>query len=85
MSHYWPGQDLRDVFRPGSGLTPRKVLAFVEHLPDTSATVAQMMGGPKYRGYGIDRLLRLGLYNLWSKEPFPSPDGDPRVLSLDDY
>src|SRR5690606_36243579 len=39
------GVDLRDLWRPGSTLTPRYVLWLTEQLPDTSAFVASCRGG----------------------------------------
>jgi hypothetical protein len=38
-----------DVFDEDSGLTLREVLWLVEHLPEDSATVAAMKGGPEHR------------------------------------
>ncbi|WP_158881994.1 D site-binding protein [Amycolatopsis anabasis] len=49
--------DLRDVLRPGSGLSPRRALALVRQLPLESATVAALRGGPEFRGWGTDRYL----------------------------
>lgn len=38
------GTDIRDVFRPGSGLTWRRVRAFIWALPADSALVREMSG-----------------------------------------
>jgi hypothetical protein len=40
--------DLTDLWRDG-GLSPRRVLWLVEHLPEESATVAAIKGGPEHR------------------------------------
>jgi hypothetical protein len=47
-------RDLRDLWRPDSDLTPRYVLWLVEHLPDDSATKADMRGGPQMRAWTQD-------------------------------
>lgn len=49
--------DLRDVLVPGSGLTARRALALIRQLPPESATVAELRGGPEFRGWGPDRYL----------------------------
>jgi hypothetical protein len=49
--------DLRDVLVPGSGLSARRALALVRQLPIESATVAELRGGPEFRGWGADRYL----------------------------
>ncbi|MCK2242318.1 MULTISPECIES: hypothetical protein [unclassified Crossiella] len=55
------GLDLADVLRPGSGLSPRRVLALAEQLPEDSATVASLRGGPEHRGWTGDRYLLAAL------------------------
>ncbi|AIG78467.1 Hypothetical protein AJAP_28145 [Amycolatopsis japonica] len=49
--------DLADVLRPGSGLSARRALALLRQLPIESATVAQLRGGPEFRGWGITQYL----------------------------
>lgn len=43
--------NLLDVFDGESGLTPRVVLWLVEHLPEDSATMAAVRGGPEFRAW----------------------------------
>lgn len=42
--------DLADLWCEG-GLSPRRVLWLVEHLPEESATVAALRGGPEHRAW----------------------------------
>lgn len=56
FQHYY-GLDLRDVLRPGAGLSSRRALALVRQLPPESATVAALRGGAEFRGWGPDRYL----------------------------
>ncbi len=49
------GVDLRDLFADESALTPRYVLWLVEWLPDDAAIYASQQGGPKHRGWTVDR------------------------------
>ena len=56
LQHYYR-LDLRDVLRPGSGVTARRALALVRQLPPESATAAELRGGPEFRGWGPDRYL----------------------------
>lgn len=56
FQHYY-GLDLRDVLRPGSGLSPRRALALIRRLPLESATTAALRGGDEFRGWGMDRYL----------------------------
>lgn len=41
--------DLADLWQPGGRLSPRRVLWLIEHLPEDSATVAAIKGGPEHR------------------------------------
>lgn len=41
----------------GSGLTARRVLAYVRSLPLDSATVASLRGGDQFRGWDMDAYL----------------------------
>lgn len=45
------GRPLTDLFVDGSGLTPRMAMAYIRNLPHDSATVAEMRGGPEFRGW----------------------------------
>ena len=56
--------DLRDLWRAGSGLTPRYVLWLVEHLPADSATKAEMRGGEQMREWTLDVQLLGAITNL---------------------
>src|SRR5690606_19450704 len=51
--HYL-GLDFLDVFKDGSGLTPRLALSYVRQLPMDSATQAALQGGPEYRGWDVE-------------------------------
>ena len=42
--------DLTHLWQPG-GLSPRRVLWWVEHLPEDSATVAALRGGHEHRAW----------------------------------
>lgn len=48
---------LSDLYKPGSGLTPTLALVIIKHLPLGSATVADMRGGPDFRGWDMDRYI----------------------------
>lgn len=48
---------MRDLWREGSGLTARRVLVLVEHLPIDSATKAAVRGGPEHRAWSVDTYL----------------------------
>lgn len=43
--------DLRDVLVPESRLTPRWVLVLVRGLPERSRFIAELRGGPQFRGW----------------------------------
>lgn len=55
--------DLAAVLRPGSGLTPRRALVLIAHLPHDAAFVAAWRGGPHYRGWDEDRYLAVAQVN----------------------
>ncbi|MCK2237706.1 MULTISPECIES: hypothetical protein [unclassified Crossiella] len=65
---------MRDLWRAGSGLTPRRVLVLVEHLPHGSATTAAFSGGAHLRGWTLDRHLLAGIWSALSGRPAPHPD-----------
>lgn len=60
-------------------MSPSLLLSLVMRLPDTSLTVALMMGGREYMGWGKDRAMRADLYDAqnlttratgnWDKKP----------------
>jgi len=56
LKHYY-GIDLRDLFSEESSLSPRWVLLHVHNLPIDSATVAEIRGGEKFRGWGPDQYM----------------------------
>lgn len=61
--HYL-GIDFLDIFRDGSGLSPRLALAYIRQLPPESATQAAISGGPEYRGWGISTHLQVDQIDL---------------------
>ena len=63
LAHYYH-LDLRDLWRPESGLTPRYVLSLVEHLPEDSATLAEVRGGPQMRPWTLNNQLAGAAVNL---------------------
>lgn len=58
------GLDIRDLWRDGSGLTPRYVLWLVGQLPESSAFAASVRGGAKYRSWTLHNHLTAALVNL---------------------
>lgn len=57
--------DIRDLWRREDGpLTPRYVLWLVEHLPESSATIAKAKGGPKHRPWTSEAHLLALVANL---------------------
>jgi len=57
-------RDLLDVYRQSSGLSPRRVLWLVEHLPPDSAFRASMQGGNEFRGWTQQTYLLAATVNL---------------------
>lgn len=57
------GVDLRDVLVPGSRLTPRWVLVLIRGLPETSRYVAELRGGPQFRGWDTSRYAAVATVN----------------------
>lgn len=55
--------DLRDLFRPGSGLTPGWVLLLIANLPFGSRFIAQRRGGQQFRGWDESRYALVGVVN----------------------
>lgn len=53
-----------DVFHDGSELSPRLALWLVEHLPEDSATIAAMKGGPQFRAWTQSMYLQAAQVNL---------------------
>ena len=47
--------DLRDVLVPGSRVSPLWVLVLVRGLPESSRFVAEVRGGPQFRGWDTSR------------------------------
>lgn len=47
--------DIRDVFVPDSGVTPRWLLVLISELDTKSRYVAELNGGQQFRGWDIDR------------------------------
>jgi hypothetical protein len=58
------GVDLYDLWRPGSGLSPRKVLLLVGQLPTESAYSASVRGGAEFRPWTPPLYLMAAVVNL---------------------
>lgn len=58
------GVDLYDLWRPNSGLTPRKVLWLVGQLPQSSAFAASCRGGAEFRSWTVETYLLAAIANL---------------------
>jgi hypothetical protein len=58
------GVDLRDLWRPGTGVTPRYVLSLVEQLPTDSAFAASLRGGLEMRGWDPKMFVLAAIVNL---------------------
>lgn len=58
------GVDLRDLWRPGSGVTPRYVLWLVGQLPSDSAVGASARGGSEFRPWTAELYLLAAVVNL---------------------
>lgn len=56
--------DLRDLWRPGSTVTPRYVLWLAGQLPPDSALRASMQGGVEYRPWTPETYLLAAAVNL---------------------
>lgn len=56
--------DVRDLWRPGSGVTPRYVLTLVGQLPSESAFGASMRGGAEFRPWSTEAYLLAAIANL---------------------
>lgn len=80
--------DLRDIFVPGSRLTPLYVLVLVQGLPDGSRFYAERRGGPEFRGWDSGRYATVAVVNAvralqytyvaaHSKSKPPPPDPFP--------
>jgi len=88
--------DLRDLWRPGSTVTPRYVLWLVGQLPANSAFFASQQGGAEFRSWTPETYLLAAAVNLLhaanrqragkkSGSPLvkpPTKKAKPRVLSL---
>lgn len=61
--HYYPGRDIRDIFDPDSGMTPKVALALIDGLPVGSNFEASQRGGRKFRGWNEDRYLNVMIAN----------------------
>lgn len=59
LHEYAGGLNLVDALRDGSGYSPAQLLVLIKGLPIESATVAAMRGGQEFRGWGVDRYLRV--------------------------
>lgn len=56
--------DLRDLWRPGSRVSPRFVLKLVGQLPDDSAFAASLRGGREFRPWSLQNTLLAANANL---------------------
>lgn len=57
------GVDLRDVFRDGTGVSPKFVVNLIYNLPDTSRFEAERQGGQQFHGWGYDRYAAVATVN----------------------
>ena len=55
--------DVRDLFRDGSGLSPRWVLLHIVQLPQSSRFYAEKRGGPQFRGWDESRYALAAVVN----------------------
>lgn len=55
------GLNLALTLRPGSGHSPKTVLALVQQLPPGSRTIAAVRGGDQFLGWDADRYLTAAL------------------------
>lgn len=62
LKHYY-GIDLLDLFLDVPPWTPEFLLAHINNLPYDSAFVAELRGGPQYRGWDEDRYLAASTSN----------------------
>lgn len=58
------GVDLRDLWRPGTAVTPRYVLWLAGQLGQESALRASQQGGPQFRPWTSTTYLLAGVVNL---------------------
>ncbi|MBM4592054.1 D site-binding protein [Rhodococcus hoagii] len=54
LKHHY-GVDLWDIFVPGSGLSPRKVLNYIRYLPSGGKFDAERRGGQQFYGWDATR------------------------------
>lgn len=60
------GVDIRDLFRPGGDLSPKRAITLVEHLPIDSALAAALRGGPAFHGWDRHSYLLADIYDALS-------------------
>jgi len=58
------GVDIRGLWWPGSGVTPRHVLSLVGQLPSESAFGASVRGGPEFRAWSPQMHVLAAIANL---------------------
>jgi hypothetical protein len=59
------GIDLRDLFLEENPLSPRWALLHIQQLPMGSSFVAELRGGPEFRGWDADRYMTARLIDLF--------------------
>lgn len=64
------GIDLGDLFRPGSGLTPKRIVYLVEGLPIESRTVAAIADNNESSGWGVTEYLIANLIDAVRENTF---------------
>jgi hypothetical protein len=90
--------DIRGLWWPGSGVTPRHVLWLVGQLPQTSAFAASMRGGAVFRPWTSELYVLAAIANLLNaanrqragkrsakpvvEPPKPAKKAPPRVLTV---
>lgn len=56
--------DIRGLWWPGSGVTPRHVLSLVGQLPQDSAFAASVRGGPEFRPWTSELYVLAAIANI---------------------
>lgn len=57
------GVDIRDIFVPGSRLTPLWLMVLIRGLPESCRYVAEQRGGPQFRGWDMSRYAAVATVN----------------------
>jgi hypothetical protein len=71
LARYYPGTHLADVFRPGTGLTWRRLANLVRWLPREAMTWA-VLGRAQL---SMEADLLMGVWEMWAEQPHPDRPG----------